>query len=389
MIRVVHLLSTLHVGGLEKFVLDLARLTDHRCFDVRVLCLLEKGPLEKDFVAAHVPVDSLDCQNASKLPTLVRLVDSLRRLRPHVLHTHNPNPHVFGTPASRLAGIPVLIHTKHGRNYPKLRRSVLINRLASHFSDAIVAVSADAADVARRVEGVPPEKVHVIRNGIDLARFDGTRQFSPAKDSRKLRFIHVARLDPVKDQATLLRAARMVADSVPDFQLDIVGDGPEGAKLREEASRLALDRQVRFLGCRSDVPDLLASAGAFVLSSISEGISLTLLEAMAAGLPVVATDVGGNREVVETDWTGILVPPRSPRDLAVAIRTLIDDPGMARRMGQAGRRRVEQFFDIRRVVRQYEELYLRLLARKRCIAPWIARTSHVRQDAEPAAPALV
>jgi glycosyltransferase involved in cell wall biosynthesis len=229
-----------------------------------------------------------------------------------------------------------------------------------------VPVSEDAAEVVRDIERVPARKVCVIHNGIDLTAFPTPAAPRPAKGNRA---IHVARLNPVKDQPTLLHAARLAADAEPSFRLDLVGDGPARAELEALHRQLNLGGHVRFLGFRDDVRDLLTAADFFVLSSVSEGISLTLLEAMAMGLPVVATDVGGNREVVAEGTTGLLVPAQSPAALAEAMLGLVRDPERARRMGAAGRRRAEEKFDLRRVVREYEELYLSLLRKRKVLRP--------------------
>lgn len=359
-VRVVHLVLSLDVGGLEKVVLDLARHVDPTRFATRVLCLRDGGPLRPRFEGLGVPVDSLGRRDLPKGRTLLRLVRWLRQARPHVLHTHNPSPHLFGALAARAAAVPVLVHTKHGRNYPDSPRAVAWNRLASWLSDRVVPVSADAAAVARQVEHVPRRKIAVIRNAIDLADFPPPSGPRPGSARHA---VHVARLiDVTKDQTTLLRAARLVADQDPAFRLTIVGDGPDRAPLTALAGQLGLADCVRFLGYRSDVSALLGAAGFFVLSSRSEGISLTLLEAMAAGLPVVATEVGGNREVVVPGQTGLLVPERSPGALAGAMLALVRDPEQARRLGAAGRRRVEDQFSLPRMVAQYECLYLSLLA---------------------------
>jgi sugar transferase (PEP-CTERM/EpsH1 system associated) len=357
-VRVVHLVSSLNIGGLEMVVLNLARYHDQARFDVRVLCLQEKGALAPRVEALGVPVESLDCPDLARGRTVLRLTRRLSALRPHVIHTHNPNPHVFGSVAAWGAGVAVLVHTKHGRNYPDQFRAVLMNRLATCLSSCIVPVSEDAAQVARDVERVPRGKLLVIRNGIDLARFPAACR---PRAATACRAIHVARLHPVKDQATLLRATRRVVDAEPGFRLDVVGDGPAGKDVQALADELGLSGHVRFLGFRDDVADLLAEADFFVLSSVTEGISLTLLEAMATGLPVVATDVGGNREVVAHGRTGLLVPARSPEPLAEAILRLVRNPETTRQMGAAARRRVEQEFDLRRVVARYEQLYLALL----------------------------
>lgn len=355
--RVVHLVLSLGVGGLEMMVLHLARHADRARFDTRVLCLREPGPLAAAAAAAGVEVDSLDCPGLPKARTLARLARKLRALRPHVLHTHNPSPHLFGALAAPAAGVPVVVHTKHGRNYPDSPRAVWVNRVASWLTDRVVAVSEATAAVASGRERVPGRKVCVIPNGIDVARFR-----PPAvRPADPLRVIHVARLNRIKDQPTLLRAARLVADAEPGFRLDVVGDGPERAGLEALAAALWLGPHVRFLGERHDVNDLLATAALFVLSSVSEGIPVTLLEAMAAGLPAAVTDVGGNREVVVPGETGVLVPPGDPEALGRAILAALRDPAGRARMGAAARRVIEDRFDVRHTAARYHATYLELL----------------------------
>jgi glycosyltransferase involved in cell wall biosynthesis len=275
-----------------------------------------------------------------------------------VVHTHNPQPHYFGVAAARLARVPALVHTKHGRNRPDKPRRVALNSLAARLSDRVVCVSSNAETVARRTERVPPKKLCLIRNGVALPEFVATAR---PRDAAK-RAIHVARLNVVKDQRTLLRAVRLVADELPDFVLEIVGDGEERKALECLCDELRLSDHVRFLGERSDVSSLLGGARLFVLSSLGEGLSMTLLEAMASALPIVATAVGGNAEVVVHGETGLLVPPRSPQQLAAAMLELVRDPDKASQMGQAGRRRVEAEFDMQRVAARYESLYHEVLA---------------------------
>jgi sugar transferase (PEP-CTERM/EpsH1 system associated) len=361
-VRVAHIVSTLNIGGLEKVVLNLMQHCNRDLFEPCVVCLGEAGALAPLFADLQVPVLSLGPTNRIRGGKLVPLLKILSKVKPHVVHTHNPSPHLYGIVAGRLLGAPALVHTKHGRNIFEVHGSRLRGRVASWLSDCIVPVSADARDVAREREGVPLNKLHVIRNGIDLAAFSFRDHGVP---QTRCRAIHVARLNRVKDQATLLRAVRMVVAQRPDFTLDIVGDGEIRSELEELAAQLEIAGCVQFLGYRNDVRDRLSSADVFLLSSISEGISLTLLEAMAVGLPVVATDVGGNREVVVHGETGLLVPAKSPRELANAILRLANDRPLAHAMGVAGRKRVEAHFDLRKVVAEYEDLYLRILARSR------------------------
>jgi glycosyltransferase involved in cell wall biosynthesis len=358
-IRVLHVVRRLDLGGLEMVVLNLVRGMDRERFECRVLCLGERGAIAFRFDEIGVSVETLGARG--RTDAVLRLTRRLWRDRIDVLHTHNPAPHLVGAVARTLARVPVLVHTKHGRNYPGHPRAVLANRWASRNTDAVVAVSEDAAEVARRVERVTPAKVRVIHNGIDL---DGL----PAPERRSGdgygRAVSVARLHAVKDQATLFRAARRIADARPQFRLALVGDGPERPALERLRHELALEENVCLHGHRDDVQASLRESDIFMLSSASEGLSLTLLEAMAAGLPVIATDVGGNREVVTHGETGLLVAPGSPEALAAATLSLLDDPARALAMGRAGRQRVERVFDLRLMVRRYEDLYRELIARK-------------------------
>lgn len=360
-IHVVHLVIALNVGGLEQVVIDLASRMDRSRFRATIVCIQERGTHADRVEALGIPVVSLDCGTRGFHTIVPRLIRLLHRLRPDILHTHNPHPHLVGSIAAAVLRYPKVINTKHGRNTPEVRRSVLANRLASMLSSSLVAVSGDASLVATDIERVPRRKVRTIHNGIDLEKF-------PFRDRRErsgpIRAIHVARLNAIKDQKCLLEAARLVVDRVPDFHLTIVGDGPMRDELLELHTALKLKEHVDFLGERHDVPELLAEADLFVLSSLKEGLSLTLLEAMAMGLAVVATDVGGNREVVIPERTGLLVPSQSPEKLAEAIIGLVRRPEVVREMGRQGRALVEEQFSLGQMVSGYEELYESSLIRR-------------------------
>lgn len=354
---VVHCIFSVAVGGQEMVVLSLTGKADRSRFAPRVLCLHRGGELAPRFEALGIPVDVLDRPvGGGSLGALRAMVRYLRRHRPAILHTHNPTPHQFGALSRLAAGVPVLVHTKHGRNQLLTRKGQVYERIAGQLTDALVPVSEDAAEVARTVDHVASSRIQVIRNGIALGA-----EPLPRTASAQWRAVHVARLNEVKDQPTLLRAARLVADREPQFRLDIVGDGEERIALERLAHELRLGDIVTFHGLHAEVRPFLDAAGVFVLSSVSEGIALTLLEAMAAGLPVVATDVGGNREVVLPGETGTLVPATDPAALAAAILATLSDPIRAAAMGAAGRARAAQFFSLDQTVREYEALYLRLL----------------------------
>jgi sugar transferase (PEP-CTERM/EpsH1 system associated) len=357
-IRVTHVVLGLATGGLETVVLNLVRHSTRDRFAHRVVCLREPGDLAPLVEAVGAPVEALRARG--RVRTSVKLVRSLLRTRPHVLHTHNPLPHQLGAIARVALRLPVLVHTKHGRNFPHDPWAVRVGRWSSRASDVVVPVSQDAADVARGVERVPASKILVIPNGVDTARFR-----PPAAPRTAACAVTVARLDPVKDIPGLLEAVAIVRRRRPDFRLAVVGEGPDRPRIEEARRRLGLVEAVSLLGSRSDVPERLAEASVFLLGSVSEGISMTLLEAMAAGLPIVATDVGGNGEVVAHGETGVLVPPRDPSALADAVTGLLADPARLAAMGTAGRRRAEERFSVEAMVRRYERLYSELLSRAR------------------------
>ncbi|MGQ0634369.1 MAG: glycosyltransferase [Planctomycetaceae bacterium] len=359
-VSVVHLVLNLNIGGLERVVYDLVRCADRERFTVQVLCLGETGPLGSAIEELGITVESLDIYRKGPLAAVIALARRLRTLRPDVLHTHNAVPHLIGAPAARLSGVPTVVHTRHGRHLYQGWKTGLMNRLACRLTNRMVAVSSDAAEVSCNHDGVSRHSVDVIWNGIDVSQFPLRAQTASAASRRA---IHVSRLaDDIKDQRTLLRAARIVADAEPEFILDIVGDGPDRAPLEALSEELSLQSHVRFLGYRRDVRDLLSDADVFVLSSLTEGLSISILEAMAVGLPVVATNVGGNPEVVVEEETGLLVPARSPEELASALLRVFRQPNWGAQLGAAGRRRVEQHFDLRQVAAKYEELYLRLIS---------------------------
>lgn len=372
MINVLHIVLSLQVGGLERFVIDLI---ENYSSGVRsyIVCLDDAGELAQSCKAESLY--SLHKKPGVSLSAIRRLCELARELRIDVIHTHNTSPHLHGAVAGMLAGIPV-VHTKHGRNRKHGLRKIMLYRLSALLSRKVVAVSRNAADDCTHLEGIPAEKVMVILNGIDTRLFapmgldmHHAPQIPPRPPLQRGELCGdgictigiVARLSPVKDHHTLLLACKHLYDRQAQFRLLIIGDGPLRRELEKNVNELGLTEQVEFTGMRHDIPAQLHRLDMFVLSSVSEGISLTLLEAMATSLPIVATDVGGNPEVVKDGVTGFIVPPSNPEALADKLAYLIHNPDLRRRMGEEGRKRVVEQFDIRQTARKYEELYRSVL----------------------------
>lgn len=355
-IRVCHVSMCLQTGGLERLLVDFARFHDRKKFELQFVALSGDGQPAADIRAtgcsARVLNESLKIR---KLRSIVQLVRHLKAHRPQIVHTHNTYAHFYGAIAAKLAGVPVVINTQHGQGCGSSWKAEWQFRIANRLTRRVVGVSHDTTKLCTHQDPGSRGKLTTIWNGINLERFN---YHSPKQTPTA---ICVARLSPLKDLPTLLRAVCLVLPHVPDFRLRIVGDGPERSNLTSLIDELNIRPHVELLGERHDVPELLADSGFFVSSSLSEGISLTLLEAMAVGLPVVTTAIGGNPEVVLDGQTGRLAPAGDPTALARAIVELCGERDLWPAMGTLGRQRVEQNFEIRQMVHSYESLYEGLL----------------------------
>ncbi len=348
--QVAHVTFGLNVGGQEKLLVELARHTEPRSFDLRFISIGLRGELAEDVEALGWPVFALGAPSGLKPSLIVKLAAIFRRWRPDVVHTHDPRALFYAGPAARAIGAPMLVHTRHGRDVGSTPRQTVMFRWLARLVDRFVCVSGEVSRLSLQ-QGIDESRLHTILNGIDISRFGfhGPNASGPV--------VAVARLSPEKDIANLVRATAMAVERAPDLRVEVAGGGPCRERLCRLAAELGVADRVAFLGEVRDVPAVLSRARMFVLPSRSEGIPLTVLEAMACGLPVVATRVGGLPEVVEEGVTGHLVPPADPAALAAAMVETWSDPDRRDRMGHAGRRRAEQYFDIRRMVAQYEALY--------------------------------
>lgn len=294
-----------------------------------------------------------------------RLWRLCRRLRPDILHAHSSKAGFIGRVAGRVAGVPVVVFTPHCWSFQsasgsKRRVYIALERFASRFCDMTVTVSDAERVEAVELDVVPADRITVIPNGVSAREFDPM-----AGVERDIPFVSVGRLDEQKGYTYLLEAAAVLMKSEPDFRLSIVGDGPLRQSLEQQAASLGLNDTVRFEGQSAEVSRYLHRAHVFVLSSLWEGLPYTIIEAMASGLPVVTTDVGGCRELVIDGETGSVVPPADPMALAEAMRVLWSDAGMRTRMGAAGRSFASRTFRLEHTVARNRGLYDRLLTQGR------------------------
>lgn len=323
-----------------------------------VAALEHDGPLRQVLEAGQVATFLIDKMTTERLSPMLRLWRAMRQFKPDVVHTHHLYELFYAWPGALLSRARI-VHTEH--EYFSLTTSKARFRLRqlSRFCSAVTGVNEETSAFLRDKVGIPAHKVHTVVNGIDLARFNqaGLDRKALGVSEGDLVAGIVARLHPVKNHAMLFNAFRLVVDQEPRAKLLIIGDGAERGKLEQQVDQLGLGGQVQFLGSRSDVPDILQCLDVFVLSSKEEGLPLCILEAMAAGLPVVATNVGGIPAVVRLDDNGMLVDPEDSRAMAKALLTLFADKEKRVRLSTNGRRMVEQRYDLKHSIAAYHSLY--------------------------------
>lgn len=360
-LRIVLALESSGPGGAEHMVLQLARELRRRG-DAAIVASMRPGWMTERAAAAGIPVWIAPQRRGLDPFWTPRFALRLRRERIDVVHTHEFAMNVYGGAAARLAGIPS-IATLHGRHWATdAARRALAYRALRRLGMRIVAVSHDLAGFLAEGLSLPPGAIEVVYNGIELpplpsaaerARLRGEVRAELALAPGAELALAVGNLYPVKDHATLLRAAA----PRPGLAVAIAGRGGEEERLRALAHALGIADRVRLVGLRDDVPRLLAAADVFVQPSLSEGLPLAVLEAMAAALPVVASRVGGIGEAVIDGKTGVLVPPADPGALASALARVLDTQSCREALGSAGRARTEEEFSVARMARRYRALY--------------------------------
>jgi glycosyltransferase involved in cell wall biosynthesis len=381
-VRVLQFVSVFAIGGTERQVVNLAQGLDRSRFDLHFACFDRCGAFLGDIEATGSPLTEyrIDCLYSGKtLRQQLRFARNLRQHRVDVVHAYGFAANTFAVPAARLAGARAIVASIRDTGdhlTPAKRRA---QRMACRLADAVL-VNADAVKRQLIGEGYAADRISVIGNGITLSRFghggeDGRlRRELGLVDGAPLVAVF-SRLNRLKGIEYFLEAAAVVAGRFPQARFAVVGEdpilhagaivsGPYKRELVAYAARLGIGDRVTFTGFRLDVPKLLAEVAVSVLPSLSEGLSNAILESMAAGVPVVATAVGGNPEAVQDGVTGLLVPPRDADSLARAISTLLEDRDLAARLGRAGRQRVVERFSDERMVRETEQFYLALLSRK-------------------------
>ena len=360
-----HVLHRLDRAGAEVLAGDLAlKLQDRYRFVF--LCLDGVGPLGEHLASLGFDVVELGRKPGLDWSVARRLRSAVKHYGINLLHAHQYTPFFYAALSRRLGSSPPILFTEHGRHYPDERKPkrVLANRWLIKPSDRVTAVGRFVKQALIDNEGIAEGLIKVIYNGIDPDAFPPADAASRSQARRLIGvddetplIMQVARFHPVKDHKTAVRAFAETLSFVPNAVLYLVGDGGQRQTIEVLCREMDIQDQVRFLGTRDDVAQLVPGADVFMLSSLSEGVSVTLLEAMATGLPIAATDVGGNPEVVEHGTTGLLSPRGDHNALAANLVTLLQDPAQRQAFGRAGRARLLDVFTQDRMHREYTELY--------------------------------
>lgn len=375
---IIFFITGLAIGGAETQAVNLAIRLRQRGWKIVIVSLISPKAYVKELQEEDIPVISLNVKSKLVNPySILKVIRIIHKLRPQIIHSHMFHANIFARLLRILAPVPILICTAHN-TYEHSRKTKILReitlrewayRITDFLCDLTTQVSKQGLKRYVRVRAVPCHKIRYISNGVDTklfypdleARFKIRTQLGLGK---KFVWVSIGRFVAAKDYPTLLQAFARLRD--PESILLICGEGPLKDSMESLTESLGIKSQVWFLGLRRDIPKLMSASDAYVMSSIYEGLPMVLLEAQACGLPVVATAVGGNVEVVQNGKNGYLVPPRNPEALAEAMLSIMNlSEEERRRMGEFGRQYIETNYNLERIVDQWEELYLELIEQKK------------------------
>jgi glycosyltransferase involved in cell wall biosynthesis len=365
--RILMLSTCMGLGGADQQILYLVRTLLKRGYEIQIVSMTPLGAMGEEAQSEGLPIQSLNMKRGVPDPKAIfKLARILHKWQPDILHSHMVHANFLARVSRLFANVPVLVCTTSNINEGGRWREI-VYQLTDFLCDITTQKSLAGADRYTNIKAVPTTKIRVIPNGIDIQKFKPNlevKQRLRHELSLERQFIGLAvgRFRPPKDYPNLLQAfSRIKANSI-NTVLIIVGEGTLKPEMQALAKTIDIHEQVKFLEPRRDIPDLMNIADAYIMSSAWEGMPMVLLEAASVGLPIVATDVGGTREIVLDGKNGFLVPPRHPDALAQALERMMNlSPQERQQMGQFSRKHIELHYSIERVVDRWEELYQQLL----------------------------
>jgi glycosyltransferase involved in cell wall biosynthesis len=358
-IKIIYIITNLNFGGAEKLLLDIVRYLDKSRYEVKVLTVMGDGPLVLDFEKAGVAVKIFEKKNKLGIGVIWRIYKYLKQEKPQIVHTHLFGGDTWGRLAAILARVPIIISTEHNTNLDEGFLKRLVKKILSFFTKKIIAVSQAVKNYSVVVDHINEKKMIVIPNGIEIDKF----MMIPEKEYSRPPVIGIiGRLEKQKGHEFLFEALNLIKN-IP-WALWVVGQGSLGPRLEKLAKDLDLRERIIFLGARRNIRELLGQIDIFVLPSLWEGLGLAVLEAAAAGKPIVASRVGGVPEIIEDGKTGILVEPKNIKSLAEGLERVLLREGEAREMGRRAKKEIVKF-DVKNMIVAYEKLYERLITNRK------------------------
>lgn len=366
LVRILRIVPSLEMGGVERTLTSILPKLDKCQYKVYLCCLFKRDKLADAMESLNIPIIKFKMRarldfDGRYIGGIVRLAALIRRMKIDIVHTHLYRANLAGRIAAKLAGVPVIIANEHNIDSWKKFPQRLSDRALAGITNKIIVVSDAVKDFYVSKIGIPEHKIITIHNGVDIPKFQTyvninkkREEFGIKSDDKVITII--GRLHQQKGHCCFLKAAQIIGKKKTNVKFLIVGDGPLEKQLRSMSADLEISKNVIFAGLREDIPQILAMSDISVLTSLREGFSITVLESMAAGKPVVVTDVGGNSEIVEHGKTGFIIPAQSPEDLALYSLNLINNQELAKKMGEEAKKRVLNF-SIDRMVKKTENLY--------------------------------
>lgn len=363
-INVLHVIHSLDLGGAEKLVVEFVEGTNRKLFHTTVCCLDRVGKLGEILISKGFSVLTLKRKPGVDYKLICRLNKLFREKRIDIVHAHQYTPFFYTSLAKNYLKKPRIIFTEHGRFYPEKRKlkRFIIDPFLSLLASEIIAVSEFTKNSMVCYDNFPRKKIKVIFNGVNLKR-SNINQVGKLKElninSEDFVLATAARLDLAKNHIMLINVMKIITKVVPNCKLLIIGEGSEYEKLNAAINEYGLSEYVFLLGYRNDVLEMFFASDVFLLSSLTEGTSVTLLEAMYTGLPAIVTNVGGNPEILKDKVTGYLVNSNDAPAMAEKILLLFQNRDLAKKLGMEGRKRVVTQFSFETMLKKYEELYIK------------------------------
>lgn len=364
--NVLHITYDMRIGGTEQVIKNLILGSDNTLFNMSILCIESPlGPFADELLAVAIPISALSRQPGFDRALVTQIREHIKLHNIQVVHCHQYTPYIYGVLGSIFTDAKV-IFTEHGRFYPDSSswKRKLINPILNKFTAATTAISAATKDALVYFENIPNKDIRIVYNGIAQVKID-QKQVIALK--QKLNISEgqiclgtIARLDPIKNHRMMLEAFKLVLDTGANVKLIIVGDGDERGNIENTIRKLALEQHVILTGYEPAPQAFLVLMDIYLLSSLSEGTSMTLLEAMSIGKPCVVTDAGGNPEIIQDQINGLVSENNNAQAFAKSIITLINTPDKMAEIHKANLNRFNQLFSSKSMCEQYQTLYLNL-----------------------------